>query len=215
MRWITKRGSMTKVIITYDTLYEILRREKFRNELQLLDADFFDNVLNYLNEKSVILDSQKNRDSIFSSEYKKTERTIQNTKKLLNELYEKRESKIANLALLSSRTSLPEEDLLAMLPEERRLYDELLTTLNIFRKGIILKLLSDEKPDINQQKDIKSDIIENKKSLVRFLHAVPKFVGVDMNIYGPYDNHDIANLPSNIANVLISKERAEEVMVGK
>ena len=53
---------MAKVIITYDTLYEILRREKFRNELQLLDVEFFDNVLSYLNEKSVILDSQKNRD---------------------------------------------------------------------------------------------------------------------------------------------------------
>ena len=206
---------MAKVIITYDTLYEILRREKFRNELQLLDVEFFDNVLSYLNEKSVILDSQKNRDSIFSSEYKKTERTIQNTKKLLNELYEKREGKIVNLALLSSRNSLLDEDLSAMLPEERELYDELLITLNIFRKGIVLKLLSDEKPDINQQKSIKSETIENKKSLVRFLHAVPKFVGVDMNVYGPYDNHDIANLPSNIAEVLISKERAEVIAVGK
>ena len=206
---------MAKVIITYDTLYEILRREKFRNELQLLDVEFFDNVLSYLNEKSVILDSQKNRDSIFSSEYKKTERTIQNTKKLLNELYEKREGKIVNLALLSSRNSLLDEDLLAMLPEERKLYDELLITLDIFRKGIVLKLLSDEKPDINQQKSIKSETIENKKSLVRFLHAVPKFVGVDMNVYGPYDNHDIANLPSNIAEVLISKERAEVIAVGK
>jgi len=212
---MTKRGSMTKVIITYDTLYEILRREKFRSELQLLDGDFFDNVLSYLNEKSAILESQKNRDSIFSSEHKKTERTIQNTKKLLKELYEKRESKIVDLALLSSRTSLLDEDLLAMLPEERKLYDELLITLNLFRKGIVLKLLSDEKPDINQQKGIKSDTLENKKSLVRFLHAVPKFVGLDMSVYGPYDNHDIANLPSNIAEVLISKERAEVIVVGK
>lgn len=206
---------MAKVIITYDTLYEILRREKFRNELQLLEGDFFDNVLCYMNEKSVILDSQKNRDSIFSSEYKKTERTIQNTNKLLNELYERREGKIVNLALLSSRTSLLEEDLLVMLPEERKLYDELLTTLNLFRKGIVLKLLSGEKPDINQQKSIKSSTLEDKKSLVRFLHAVPKFVGVDMNVYGPYDSHDIANLPSNIAEVLISKERAEVIVVGK
>ena len=63
---------MPDVIITYETVYETLRREKFRNELQLLDVEFFDNVLSYLNEKSVILDSQKNRDSIFSSEYKKT-----------------------------------------------------------------------------------------------------------------------------------------------
>jgi len=59
------------------------------------------------------------------------------------------------------------------------------------------------------------DFQPNKKSLVRFLHAVPKFVGVDMNVYGPYDNHDIANLPSNIAEVLISKERAEVIAVGK
>ena len=96
---------MSKVVITYDTLYEILRREKFKKELQKLDDNFFDNTLNYLNDKSKIYESQKEKDSIFSSEFKKTEKTLENTKKILKELYEKRESKIIMLALFSSRTA--------------------------------------------------------------------------------------------------------------
>lgn len=206
---------MTKVVITYDTLYEILRREKFNTELQPLDNDFFDNVVNYLNEKSAILDSQKNKESIFSSEFKKTEKTIENTKKLLKELYEKRENKIMTLALFSSRTSPSKEDLLAMLPEENKLYNDLLVTFDIFRKGILFKLLSNKRPDLQEQKTIKSENIEDKKSLIRFLSAVPKFVGEDMDVYGPYDNQDIANLPKDIAEVLINKERAEKMSVEK
>ena len=200
---------MSKVVITYDTLYEILRREKFRKELQKLDDNFFDNTLNYLNDKSKIYESQKEKDSIFSSEFKKTEKTLENTKKILKELYEKRESKIIMLALFSSRTAPTEDDIIAMLPEEKRLYSTLLDDLTKFRKDILQNLLENKQPKV-EGKSIKSEN-QDSKSLIRFLHAVPKFVGEDLTIYGPFDAHDVANLPKGIANVLITKERAEKI----
>ena len=200
---------MSKVVITYDTLYEILRREKFKKELQKLDDNFFDNTLNYLNDKSKIDESQKEKDSIFSSEFKKTEKTLENTKKILKELYEKRESKIIMLALFSSRTAPTEDDIIAMLPEEKRLYSTLLDDLTKFRKDILQNLLENKQPKV-EGKSIKSEN-QDSKSLIRFLHAVPKFVGEDLTIYGPFDAHDVANLPKGIANVLITKERAEKI----
>ena len=67
---------------------------------------------------------------------------------------------------------------------------------------------SQEKP----QSDFKS-VLEIKKSmkLVRFINAVPKFVGPELEEYGPFQEEDIAKLPVEIAEVLISKGRVEEI----
>jgi hypothetical protein len=46
---------------------------------------------------------------------------------------------------------------------------------------------------------------------VRFIHAVPQFYGEDAELYGPFDEEDIACLPREIAELLISKERADEI----
>jgi len=113
------------------------------------------------------------------------------------------------LALFSSRTAPTEDDIIAMLPEEKRLYSTLLDDLTKFRKDILQNLLENKQPKV-EGKSIKSEN-QDSKSLIRFLHAVPKFVGEDLTIYGPFDAHDVANLPKGIANVLITKERAEKI----
>ena len=43
-------------IITYEKLYETLRNEKYKNELQKLDSDFFNSVVRYLDEKRSIIE---------------------------------------------------------------------------------------------------------------------------------------------------------------
>ena len=55
--------------------------------------------------------------------------------------------------------------------------------------------------------------IELKKpaKLVRFMHSVPKFVGPELEEHGPFKEEDIANLPMEIADVLINKGKAEEI----
>ena len=45
---------------------------------------------------------------------------------------------------------------------------------------------------------------------VKCVFAKP-FMGTDMREYGPYEEEDISKLPIEIADVLISKERAEEI----
>src|SRR3989338_3323098 len=93
------------VNITYDTLFELLRREKNREELQQLPETFFADVVIYLREKNNVL-SRNNDDNVFSAEEKeKTKGQLDNVKKIIKEFYEKRERKIMEMAIFKSRTN--------------------------------------------------------------------------------------------------------------
>lgn len=198
---------MAQEIITYETLYEILRKERTRQELQELEPNFFEKIVKYLKEKEAILESQKQKSSLFQEETKKTEKQIENIKKILKELYERREIKIINLALSSSRTNTNNK--INLLPEEQELYSSLKLILNLSRTNILEKIIKGELPKKEEPKPIKSN--ENELKLIRFIKHVPKFVGTDNNIYGPFEPEMMANLPSKIAELLITKERAEKI----
>lgn len=200
---------MVDISITYESLYDILRKEKYKPELQKISTNFFKHTIEYINTKKSILDNQKG--SIFSAELQKTQTQLNNIKRILKEIYERRENKIIQLALFSSRMNDP-QDTSNMLPEEKILYALLIENLDKYRKGILFKIIEGALPLIEEEKPktIKMDKREETK-LVRFLHAIPKFIGDDLNIYGPFEAEDISNLPEKMADVLIDKKRAEEL----
>jgi DNA replication initiation complex subunit (GINS family) len=188
---------MSEVIITFETIYDILRIEKSRNELQKLDNDFFQKVSRYMEEKNLILNSLKQKEA--ELEAKKTERQLDSFKKMLQELYEKRERKILELALFCSRTGKKSPEINNTLDEERELFENTLNTLNVSKKKIL--------PKLNGKK---TETFKNT-ILIRFLHSMPKFVTPEEHIFGPFEAEDVANLPKEVADLLILKNRAEEI----
>ena len=200
---------MGDVIITYETLYELLMREKSRQEIQKLDKDFFNDVIKYIKDKKDILESQKSKDNVFAAkEIERTTKQLESIYRILKELYEKRENKIFTLALLNSRNQ-SKIDTSLLLPEEIKFYENLRNNLSLYRKGILDNILDGKLPTFEEPKVIKSDFQD--KMLIRFISPVPKFVGSSGFTYGPFEEEDIANLPLNIAKLLIEKGRAEEV----
>ena len=207
---------MTESIMTYEKLYDLLRKEKYSQELQKVDENFFRSVIKYLEEKSAIIDAQKSKDSIFAGEIEKTEKQLVNVKKIVKELYEKRENKIMQLALFSSR--IKERDVSpVLLPEERNLFLEVLEVLNRFRGSVLESVIEKKVPSVpeSKPKDIKRTEEDSEKvselKVVRLLHPVPQFVANDLNVYGPFEEEDTSLLPRKTANVLIKKKRAEEI----
>ena len=199
---------MAELTITYESLYDVLRKEKTRAELQKLDSNFFKKVSVYIKEKNSILESHQKKSSIFAEkEIENTKKQIENTKKMLKELYNKRELKVLKLALSSSRIN-SKQDISSMLPEEKQLYDNIIKCLNESREDILNNLLNKNDSEL-EPKTIKTG--EKDLKLVRFLNAVPKFVGNDLKVYGPFEQEDVANLPSKIAKLLIEKNKAEEI----
>ena len=207
-----------EINITYETLFEILKREKDTADLQKLDSGFFDDFVDYLNEKKKLLGKE---DSLFSyDEKKKVEKQIDNARRLIKDIYERREKKIMNIAIIRSRTQSDVMDKSVFLEHEKKLFNEIVRTLDNFRKGIIHNATLGKKPSESKVEDKKAEKGEDAgkdasegstTKLVRFLHIVPKFVGKELEEYGPFEEEDIANLPSEIADLLIGKGRVEEI----
>ncbi|MBI3035222.1 DNA replication complex GINS family protein [Candidatus Woesearchaeota archaeon] len=208
-----------EVIITYETLFELLKRERERPDLQKLEPAFFSDTISYIKDKKKVLEAKS--DSVFAAEErKKTERQLENIYKIIKELYERREKKIINLALDKSRTKSSLIDTTALLKEEKVVFDAIANLLDTYRDAILYSVLNEKMPFMDpfalKPKDDFKSALELKKSkkstkLVRFLGHIPKFAGPELEEYGPFEEEDIANLPAEVADVLISKGKSEEI----
>ncbi|MDO8556234.1 MAG: hypothetical protein Q7R96_03610 [Nanoarchaeota archaeon] len=194
-------------VLTYESLYEALRREKTAPDLQILSKEFFRQVVEYLEEKEALL--KKHQDPI---ELQKSQLQLANIKKMIREVYERRESKIFQLSLFASRTH-EKPDLSPLLPEEKELFNSFLELLNDFREGILTNMLAARQVVLKPKaKPLKTELGEAKSTqTIRLLHAVPQFVGDDLQIYGPFEPEDVAAVPMKVAEVLVQKGRAENI----
>ena len=204
-----------EIVISYETLFELLRREKEREALQKLNDSFFEDVVNYINEKKKSL--AENESSSSFGERDKIDQQIRNIKKILKELYERRERKIINLAIDKSRIKA-EVDVSILLKDEAVLFNSVLEILDVGREGILNNLLEGKVPEKIEEKKKAAGLVKEAAKiekrdtkLIRFLHAVPKFLGKELEEYGPFEEEDVASLPFEISNVLIEKGRAEEI----
>ena len=51
---------------------------------------------------------------------------------------------------------------------------------------------------------------KQEKKKIKFLHTVPKFVGRELEVYGPFESGETEELPLELAKILIVKGMAEE-----
>jgi DNA replication initiation complex subunit (GINS family) len=309
--------------ISYETLFEVLRREKNRDALQKLDVNFFSDVTDYIRTKKQILKNKMQDIGAFSEEeIKKIDVQISNVNKIIKELYDKREKKTINMAIARCRTGTDMVEISNLLPAEKLFYDDLISTFTGHRCKILSgimefknsyehakmlpgcatgtidssmvtdeegnsvythtqkspefsldeKEIKESKSSMNtfdsEQSDSFSDSSGDENSsrqgffdyndnssvyhkndeeseeddsgtsyssdksnspaksaapetrsgdgnsmVVRFVHAVPKFLGRDLSEFGPFETDEIATLPSEIASILLNKGRVEEIKV--
>lgn len=141
---------MTDIAITLETLYDVLRNEKKNEELQELEKTFFLDVVSYMREKKALLESRKDEDELFAtSERKKLEYEMRSIKRILKEIYEKREKKLIAIALNKSRTGSDIIDTGSMLDEEKEFFTQIVDHFDNYRRGILLKLWRAELPSVD------------------------------------------------------------------
>jgi len=222
-----------EINITYETLFDLLRREKNRAELQKLSETFFEDANSYIKEKHAILKDQQMKIGMSAiAEKEKTSKQIENINSMLRGLFERRKQKIVEMAIIKSKTSSDITDYSALLNEEKEMFDELVELFNRFKKKVLLKLIEspefreekheEKEPELTESKEletaeetgpeIKEEAEEQEKTkLIRFIYSVPRFVGRHLEVYGPFEEDDTANLAEEIADILIKKGRAEEI----
>ncbi|MFW5991390.1 MAG: hypothetical protein ACOCQX_04115 [Candidatus Nanoarchaeia archaeon] len=198
-----------EMTINYETVYELLRREKSREEMQKLPENFVEELAKYVQWLGTEVNKKKRDiDSFSSDEIRREEQKYYNMRRVISELYEKRERKIINMAITKSRTNAKLADVANLLDTEKELFNSLVETLNLYRKKSMEEMLGKKK---KEQEGKTQESNPQGKRMVRFLSAVPKFYDKEMNVLGPFEPDEIASLPPEITDILVKKGRAEEI----
>jgi DNA replication initiation complex subunit (GINS family) len=213
--------------ITYETLFDLLRKERSLEELQPLDTSFWYYVVTYLQERKAFFERTS------SIEQEKTRFQLQNIKRIIREIYQRRERKIISLALnVNKSENTTFFDTKNMLNSEKQLFQETVSLLNKYKADTLTKVTNYEFPigvevpepreheqgsqttQHKREKPKESEEPEEKaasKLKVEFTNSVPKFIGKAGETYGPYESGMTVDLPPVIANILIKKGKAKEV----
>ena len=204
-------------LISYETIRSVQRAEK-SDTLQPLPENFFSAVKEWLNRKR----NQKDNMSLLE---------LENAKKLIEDIVNRRQKKIVMAALRTVRGELPPSNLSE---DEQKLFDSVVADLKRFKSDINEGLFNyssvvednirEAKENLNEiksnkiEKSIENEKVkefepsqETSKKNIKFLVDTPRFVASDLNYYGPFRNGDVAELPEKVADVLASRNIAEIV----
>lgn len=188
----------------FETLFEVLMREKNREELQRLESGFFDDALRFI---------LKEEELVKPSNHVGYQR-VRNLRGMIRELYSRREQKIIRLATMAARGSSGQVDRAAMLSHEKELYTELSQVLANTRRrrleGRPAKVTKSEPLDVDSEPQMRADDVPAEPDATRhvevvFTSPVGKFMGEELEPYGPFDTGDTAALPASIARILLEK----------
>lgn len=139
--------SNLEVNITYETLFDFLRKEKGNEGIQKLPENFYEDVMNYLKDKFAILEeSKKKQDSFSLADHEKTSEDVLSIRKILKELYNRREKKIVKVALDTAMINVPIADTDSMLDYEIELFNKTVKLFKQFRSRVLMQLLDAKEP---------------------------------------------------------------------
>ncbi len=200
---------MVEVRITYESLFDLLRRERGRIELQKLDATFMEDAAAYLREKETL--------AARSEENVAVRVQLANVRKILKELYERRERKIMALALDCSRAPSAVFDTTCLLPSETAFFEDACRFLAEHKTAALGPLLGRDlkptmqRPALQDAPPARPATADTDLLRIKFLSSIPKFVGPRRQVFGPFGKEEEADLPGEIAKLLIRKGRAAPV----
>jgi len=183
-------------MISYPELYELLRKEKYNEQLGKLPKAFFREVAAYFEEKRKIANKSS---ELFEETIAKTKKQLENAITIIKEIVTRRQKKIINMALIAAKTGISKRDSENMLENERELFEEIIKRLEK-EEARLEDVISGQ----HQEKDLKN-------SLLRFTQDTGEFLGPDEKKLGPFRQGDIANLPKKVAEILINAGKAQIV----
>lgn len=182
-------------MLTFSDIYEAMRKEKYSENLQMLPKKFLVEVSEYFDEKKEFLSKE---DDLFSDMAIKSKKKLDNAISSFRDLLRIRKKKILNLAFVASQVGINKKDFENLLSFEKDLFEELVRSLERAEKNQTADM-------IGAQKDTR------KHRLVRFLEDVPEFLGFDGSEIGPFKKGEIANLESEIVDILEKDNRIEPI----
>ena len=185
-------------MITYNDLYEALRKEKYSEQLQSLPKAFIKEVSAYIKDKEEVT---KEDTDVFSENTLKVKKQLEHSVSIFKELLLRRKKKLLDLAFVSDEPGISKRDFENMLNYEKEVFDKIMKAINEGDK-VVEKIL-------HGKEEGEEGAVKNK--LVLFKQDVEEFLDLEGNKIGPFSEGDIVNIPYEIANILIVDNKADPV----
>lgn len=182
-------------MISYNDLYEVLRKEKYSEVLQVLPKGFIEEVSAYLNEKK---ESSSKEDDLFADSILKSKKQLENSISIFKELILRRKKKILNLIFVATETGIMKRDYENMLSFEKEVFEKLAKAFEDGDKDLA-KMLNNKKD--GQQ-------LEKNKMLL-FSQDVEQFIDLTGKAIGPFNAGELANLDSQVCELFVSSGKAQ------
>src|SRR3989344_399898 len=185
-------------MLSYNDLYEILRKEKYSEILQLLPKNFIPEVAEYLNDKK---DQSSKDDSLFQDSVIMSKKQLENSISIFKELVLRRKKKLLNLVFVATETGIMKRDYENMLDFERKAFD---TLTKIFEEGDreLARLLHGDK---------QLGKTDQKQNMIIFNQNTEQFVDMKGNVVGPFNVDELANLDFEVSSLLVLSGKARYV----
>lgn len=185
---------MHSFMVDYTDLYEFLRKEKYSEQLQNLPRDFIQQFSNYLKDARKKF-SDHTLD--FSEDVLREKKQYENAIALFKEMMLRRKKKILNLVFVAAETGIMKRDFADMLPFEKDLFERLILAVDDAEKEL--------------HHSMNGRPLENVNKMIIAKEDIEQFVDMAGEAIGPYKKGELINLDSEIADILISSNKAMKV----
>ena len=194
--------------INYRTLRKIQQMEKNSPILTELKTDFYNTISEYLEN----LDNRLERETSSQKQILLKDE-IQNTNKIVTNIYEQREKKILLAAISKARGGKP--DLKNMVDAEKNLFEPVLDLMRKSRKKILEietreNKSNDTKTVEPKEEEKTEEKQENSNPIVRVTKDIPEFIGTDEKKYN-LRNNDVVSLPKDMSDMLSKRGVVEKI----
>src|SRR3989344_818098 len=183
-------------MISYNDIYEILRKEKYSDVLQQLPKNFIEDFSLYLSETR---NKSSSEQDLFADSLAKSKKQVENSIALFKELILRRKKKLLSLVFTATETGIMKRDYENMLSHEKQVFDKFVSAFEEGDKVLSQMLLGDKAKSGNIFK------------MVMINEGLDQFVSMDGSLIGPFSLGEVVNMDSKVAEILVSSGKASYI----
>ena len=163
--------------------------EQHEVKLSKIPQDFYEKAKKYLDQKKKISKKKPDRSNKLE---------VENIQRILEDVFNRRETKILQQAVFATRTGIPVQNLSKT---EEKFFRQLVELLKYQRQktlNILTKKIKEKKEKVRLQK-------------LKFTKDIPEFMGSDLKKYGPFKTEEEGEIPEENAELMIKSGNAKKV----
>lgn len=183
-------------MLNYNDLYELLRKEKYSEVLQVLPKNFIDEFSEYI---AMQKEQSSQDDSLFSDSVARSKKQFENSIALFKELMLRRKKKLLSLVFVAAETGIMKRDYENMLGFEKEIFDKL------------VRAFEDGEKELTSLLHGKRAMDKEKQTMIIFTQDVEQFVDMQGKVLGPFTSGQLANLDRQVSELFISSGKARIV----